>query len=86
MYSLLLSKHFISSAKKLEKKTKIDLNKSLKILEHNPSHPHLHLKPLHGPLRGFYSFRIGKYRVIIQFLNSNKIRVLEIEKRDKVYK
>lgn len=86
MYSLLLDKHFIASAKKLEKKTKIDLDKNLRILERNPNHPYLHLKLLHGALRGFYSFRVGKYRVIIQFLKSDKIRILEIEKRDKVYK
>ena len=86
MYILLLKKHFIESAKKLEKDIKEELDKSLQILERDPTHSHLHLKPLHGPLKGFYSFRVKEYRVIIEFLPDKKIRMLEIDRRDKIYK
>ena len=86
MYVLLLEKHFIASAKRLEKGIKEELDKSLQVLERNPTHPHLHLKPLHGPLNGFYSFRVKEYRVIIEFLPDKKIRILEIDRRDKIYK
>ena len=86
MYTLLLEKHFIESAKKLEKKIKEELDKNLQILERDPAHTHLHLKPLHGPLGGFYSFRVKEYRVIIDFLPDKKIRVIEIDRRDKIYK
>lgn len=86
MYSLYLETSFIASAKKLDKKVKEELDKNLKLLESNPYHPHLHLKPLHGPLKEFHSFRIREHRVIMQFLKDRKIRVLDIEKRDKVYR
>ena len=86
MYILVLEPHFISSAKKLDRKIKEELDKNLQILEANPTHPHLHLKPLHGSLSGFYSFRVKEYRVIIEFLFDKKIRILEIDRRDKVYK
>jgi mRNA-degrading endonuclease RelE of RelBE toxin-antitoxin system len=86
MYSLYLEKHFIARAKKLGKSAKSALDDNLKLLAKDPTHPHLRLKPLHGPLKGFYSIRVKELRVIIEFLKDKKIRVLEIERRDKVYK
>lgn len=86
MYILFLEKHFIESVKKLERKIKEELNRNLQTLEVNPTDPRLHLKPLHGPLSGFYSFRVKDYRVIIEFLPDKKIRILEIDRRDKIYK
>lgn len=86
MYFVVLEKSFIASARKLENSIKNELNRNLELLSQNPFHLYLHLKPLHGPLKGFHSFRVVKYRVIIEFLKENKIRVLDIEKRDKVYK
>ena len=79
MYILFLEKHFIASAKKLERKVKEELDKNLQILEGDPTDPCIHLKPLHGPLSGFYSFRVKNYRVIIEFLPDKKIRILEID-------
>ena len=86
MYELFFDRHFLSSAKKLEAKLKHDLDDCLRLLEIEPLHQHLHLKPLHGSLSGLYSFRVRKYRVIIEFLSGKKIRLVEIDKRDKVYK
>lgn len=86
MYELIFDKHFIASAKKLENLLKKELDSSLQILEANPIHPHLHLKPLHGSLSGFYSFRVKQFRVIIEFLRDKKIRLIEIDRRDKIYK
>lgn len=86
MYILLLEKHFIASAKKLDKSIKEELDRNIQILEADPTNPRLHLKPLHGPLSGFYSFRVKDYRVIIEFLPDKKIRILEIDRRDKIYR
>lgn len=86
MYILFLERHFIASAKKLEKSVKEELDRNLQILEDDPTDLHLHLKPLHGPLSGFYSFRVKEYRVIIEFLADRKIRILEIDRRDRIYK
>lgn len=86
MYILFLENHFIESAKKLERIIKKELDRNLQILEADPTNPRLHLKPLHGPLSGFYSFRVKDYRVIIEFLHDKKIRILEIDRRDKIYK
>jgi len=46
MYALILEKHFIASAKKLNRKIKEELDKNLQVLEANPTHPHLHLNHL----------------------------------------
>ncbi|MBU2082410.1 type II toxin-antitoxin system RelE/ParE family toxin [Patescibacteria group bacterium] len=86
MYIIFFERHFITSAKKLEKKVKEELDRNLQILEDDPTDSHLRLKPLHGPLSGFYSFRVKDYRVIIEFLPDKKIRILEIDRRDKIYK
>jgi len=86
MYSLYLEKRFISSTKKLTVAVNKELEKNLKQLSQDPLHPHLRLKPLHGLLSGFYSFRVKEHRVIIEFLKDKKIRILAIERRDKVYK
>ena len=86
MYTLLLEKHFIASAKKLVRNIKEELDRNLQILEIDPTNPHLHLKPLRGPLSDFYSFRVKDYRVIIEFLQDKKIRIIEIDRRDKIYK
>ena len=86
MYTLILEKHFTASAKKLDRKIKEELDKNLQILETDPTHPHLRLKPLHGPLSDFYSFRVKEYRVVIEFLPNKNIRIMEIDRRDKIYK
>jgi mRNA-degrading endonuclease RelE of RelBE toxin-antitoxin system len=86
MYIIFFERHFIASARKLEKRIKEELDRNLQILEDDPTDSHLHLKPLHGPLSGFYSFRVKDHRVIIEFLADRKIRILEIDRRDKIYK
>tara|TARA_Y100000294_G_C8499609_1_gene314280 strand:+ start:263 stop:526 length:264 start_codon:yes stop_codon:yes gene_type:complete len=86
MYTIHLEKHFLSSAKKLEKEVKKELGRNLLLLKQDPTHSHLRLKPLHGHLGGFYSFRVKEYRVIVEFLKEKRIRILEIDKRDKIYK
>lgn len=86
MYSIELEKSFLASAKKLPRRIKEELKGNLTILEGNPIHPHLRLKALHGPLVGFYSFRVKDYRVIVEFLKGKKIKVLDIDRRDKIYK
>lgn len=62
---IVYSSDFIKSAKSIPKPIQKKLAALLEILNENPFHPKLHTKPLVGPLRGFYSFRITRdWRVI----------------------
>ena len=68
---------------KLSRNAQKQIFKSLQKLEKEPG---LHLKTLHGPFKGFYKLRIGKYRLICKKEKQNLlILILKIGKRDKVY-
>ena len=84
---ILYESSFIASAKKIDGKLKEKLASKIEILEIEPFHPKLHSKPLTGPLKGFYSFRIGRnYRVIFIFAGNGEIQLIKIAKRDEIYK
>ncbi|HDH31673.1 MAG TPA: hypothetical protein ENH26_02770 [Candidatus Wolfebacteria bacterium] len=53
----------------------------------NPFNSKLHTKPLIGKLKGFYSFRITRgWRVIFNFLNHQKIFLIDVAHRKDIYK
>lgn len=54
-------------------------------LEINPFH-HSNIKPLTGPLKGFFRFRAGDYRIVYQINAIKKIvYVVRIAHRKEVY-
>ncbi len=61
--------------------------KTLKLLELNPSHPSLRLHKLHGKLAELYSVSINiSYRISLDFLiEDNKIIPVDIDSHDDVY-
>lgn len=84
---IVYSNDFIKSAKSIPKPIQKKLAALLEILNENPFHLKLHTKPLVGPLRGFYSFRITRdWRVIFNFLNSYKIFLIDIAHRKDIYR
>ncbi len=87
MYILVFGNSFLISAKKIEKRTKVQLQKCLEIFSKEPFHPKLRTKPLTGKLVGFYSFRLSKdYRVIFKFAEGKVIVLLRVKHRKDVYK
>ena len=70
---------------------KVDRNQASVIIDKTEKHlildPHKFGKPLTGHLRGFFRYRIGKYRIIYTIKEDELIiLVLKIGKRDKVYR
>jgi mRNA-degrading endonuclease YafQ of YafQ-DinJ toxin-antitoxin module len=61
--------------------------KTLKLLELNPSHPSLRLHRLGGPLRDLYSVSINiSYRITLEFVfEDGKIVLLNVGSHDEVY-
>lgn len=83
---LVYTKSFLKAVKKLPTAQQTKLAKLLEILQIQPYSPLLHTKPLTGQLTGFYSFRITReYRVIFQFLNPTKIKLIDTAHRKEIY-
>ena len=61
--------------------------KTLKLLEFNPSHPSLRLHRLSGPLRELHSVPINiSYRITLEFLLEDGMLVLvNVGRHDEVY-
>jgi len=61
--------------------------KTLKLLELNPSHPSLRLHRLGGPLRDLHSVSISiSYRITLEFLlEDGKIVLVNVGSHDEVY-
>jgi mRNA-degrading endonuclease YafQ of YafQ-DinJ toxin-antitoxin module len=61
--------------------------KTLKLLELNPSHPSLRLHRLGGPLRDLHSVSISiSYRITLEFLlEDGKIVLVNLGSHDEVY-
>jgi len=61
--------------------------KTLKLLEINPSHPSLRLHRLGGPLRDLHSVSINiSYRITLEFLlEDGKIVLVNVGSHDEVY-
>lgn len=86
-YKIIYGARFIISAKNLEKSLKKKLDNQLLILSENPFHLKLHTKTLSGPLKGSYSFRVGRdYRVIFIFRSQDTIQLLLTAHRKDIYR
>ena len=87
MMDIVYGKAFLKSVKKLPVRQQRKLADLLEFLCENPFHSRLHTKQLSGELVGFYSFRITReWRVIFQFINIYKVKLVIIEHRKDIYK
>lgn len=78
---------FLKDVRTLPKKVQDKLGFLIEILRNDPFDPRLHTKPLGPPLHGLFSFRIIRgYRVGIEFISPNAIRLIIADRRDKIYK
>jgi len=81
-YKLVLSKKFDREFAKLEKDMKDRTVQKLGALAEKPRIG----KPLKGKLKGLWSLRIGKYRIIYRINEADRIvEVVTIEHREVVY-
>ncbi|MAT58068.1 MAG: plasmid stabilization protein [Ignavibacteriae bacterium] len=90
MFSIVFTESYIKRAKKFFKKHHEVLpqyEKTLKLLEINPTHPSLRLHKLKGRLSELFSVSINiSYRITIIFIiEKNKIIPVDIGKHDEVY-
>lgn len=84
---IVYSRDFVKSAKILPRSAKIKISNLLEILKTDVFNPKLHLKPLTGKLKGYYSIRITRdFRVILSFLNNEIIFLNNVGHRKDIYK
>lgn len=84
---IVYSKYFIKSVKLIPDSAQKKLAFLLELLKENPFHQKLHAKPLAGRLKGYYSFRVTRdWRVIFNFIDSQKIFLIDVAHRKDIYK
>ena len=87
MYRIAYTAGFEKAVMRQDRVTRRRLEEALELLTENPFHPQLHTKPLAGPLKGSYSFRLGRdFRVIFILKNSSIIQLLKVAKREDIYR
>ncbi len=72
-YSLQFSNHWEKSYKKLDNTTRNSTEEALPKIMENPYMG----KPLTGNLKGLWSFRIGKYRILYEINENGKTILIE---------
>lgn len=78
---------FFKDADTLPKEAKQKLADLIDTLVENFFDPRLHTKSLGPPIKDKYSFRITRdWRVGFKFLSPNRIQLLVVDHRDKIYK
>jgi len=83
MYSVKFTQTALKSFKKLDKSIQKLASKAIEGLRKNPKLG----KPLKGALRGFWSFRFSKYRIVYQLKERRLlIIVFDIAHRKEIYK
>ena len=83
MVDVALSKHFIRTFKKLERKLKEEALEKIKLFQSNPENPQLKAHKLSGVLKGRYSFSVNyKIRIIYMYLSETEIVLLAIGDHD----
>jgi len=89
-YKLIYTKSYNKKAKKFIRKHPDLLNqyeKTLKLLELNPTHPSLKLHELKGKLKGIYSVSINiSYRITLELIiTESDIILIDVGAHDQVY-
>lgn len=78
---------FQRSLKRLPQGTRELADEQICILQNDPRDPRLHIKKLHKPLEGTYSFRITRrYRGLFYFDVNNDIIIFDVDHRKDIYR
>lgn len=87
MITILYNAAFLKARRTFPEKLYKKLGVLIEILRHNPFDSRLHTKKLSGELAGLLSSRITRdWRVVFQFLDSNKIQFLRVVHRKDAYR
>lgn len=86
MYSVKITKKFEKQFKKLDKSVQINIKKWMEKHIIDTDDPKSFGKALVGNLKGYWRYRIGDYRLIVE-INDNEfvIIAIDIEHRSRVY-
>jgi mRNA interferase RelE/StbE len=86
-YKLLFEKNAIKQLSKIDKSQQIIIYSYLKKNLENTTNPRIFGKPLKGPLKDYWSYRVGDYRIIAEINDDEiKIIIIEIGHRKDIYK
>ena len=86
MWRIIFTQAAFKQLKKLDHQTQLDINHYLDRLR-EADDPKGYGKPLVGKLTGLWRYRVGKYRIICELQGKQFIiEVIEIGRRDKVYR
>ncbi len=88
MYSVELSKTAEKQLKKLYKTNRKEFNTIVKFIDEldNTTNPKMQGKALQGNLKGFWRYRVGDYRIIVEIIDDKVcILVLEVGHRKEIY-
>lgn len=86
-YKIIFKESVEKSFSKLDNSDKIKIKKWMDKNLYCTTNPRLHGKSLTGSLTGLWRYRVDKYRILVDIQEEILIiLVVDIEKRDKVYK
>lgn len=86
MIRIKFSSHFTRAMKKCSEEILRLLDEDMALFLENPRDVRLHIKPLSGALKGFWSFRVGRnHRVLYRQLSSTVFLFYDIDDRKDIY-
>lgn len=87
MYLVSLSKEAAKAYRKMDESTRRRIDKALDALGINPFDVERHdIKPLHGPLKGLWRYRVGRFRIIYRVNKEAKeVQIVTIRARSEAY-
>jgi mRNA interferase RelE/StbE len=86
LWQIVYSTKILKFLRKLDKNSQLDLKNYLEKIS-NCENPMVFGKALEGSLKGFWRYRVGKFRIICKIDNNKMIIVIiEIDHRSKIYK
>ncbi len=87
MYLVSLSKEAAKAYRKMDESTRKRIDKALDAIGVNPFDVEHHdIKPLHGPLKGLWRYRVGRLRIVYRVnKEAEEVQIVTIRARGEAY-
>ena len=87
MYRVSLSKEAAKYYQRMDKSARSRIDEALDAIGSNPFDVEHHdIKPLHGPLKGLWRYRVGKFRIVYRVNREPKeVQIVTIRSRGEAY-